>query len=113
MDLGSFLLMRQELVLLFVILVLVILEIFINNKKTLVNGAIVLFAMHTLTGFIPLSEGELFGGMFKTSPLIHMFKNVLNVGVLIRISATTLNVNTINDATCMMTREKVGHLLSG
>lgn len=83
MDLGGFLLMRQELVLLAVILLLVIMEIFIDNKKTLVNVAIVLFGIHTLIGFIPLADGALFGGMFHTTQLIHLFKNVLNIGVLI------------------------------
>lgn len=75
--------MRQELVLLAVILLLVILEIFMNNKRALVNAALVIFGLHTLIGFIPLSEGSLFGGMYQTSQLVHMFKNVLNIGVLI------------------------------
>ncbi len=83
MDLGGFLLMRQELVLLAVILLLVILEIFMDNKKALVNMAIAFFTVHTLIGFIPLEDGTLFGGMFHTSQLIHLFKNVLNIGVLI------------------------------
>ena len=83
MDLGGFLLMRQELVLLAVILLLVILEIFMSNKKALVNMAIAFFTIHTLIGFIPLEDGSLFGGMFHTTQLIHLFKNVLNVGVLI------------------------------
>lgn len=75
--------MRQELVLLAVILLLVILEIFMDNKKALVNIAIAFFTVHTLIGFIPLEDGTLFGGMFHTSQLIHLFKNVLNIGVLI------------------------------
>ena len=75
--------MRQELVLLAVILLLVILEIFMSNKKALVNMAIAFFTIHTLIGFIPLEDGSLFGGMFHTTQLIHLFKNVLNVGVLI------------------------------
>ncbi len=83
MDLGGFLLMRQELILLAVILLLVILEIFINNKKTLVNWALFIFGLHTLVGFVPLSEGVFFGGMFQTNQLLHLFKNVLNIGVLI------------------------------
>ncbi|MGI9530339.1 NADH-quinone oxidoreductase subunit N [Lutimonas sp.] len=83
MDLGGFLLMRQELFLLAAILLLVILEIFIDNKKNLVNWALIIFAIHTVIGFIPVEEGSLFGGMFQTSSLIHLFKNVLNVGVLI------------------------------
>ncbi|MCK5814719.1 MAG: NADH-quinone oxidoreductase subunit N [Flavobacteriaceae bacterium] len=83
MTLESFLLMRQELVLLAVILLLVIGEIFSNNKKGLINFAIGIFVVHTIIGFLPLEEGSLFGGMFRSTTLIHLFKNVLNVGVLI------------------------------
>ena len=83
MNLEMLLLMRQELALLAVIILLVICEIFIQNKKSLVPVALVLFGLHTVAGFIALPEGELFGGMFRTTSLIHMFKNVLNIGVLI------------------------------
>ena len=83
MTLESFLLMRQELVLLSVILLLIIGEIFSNNKKKMVVFAIILFAIHTIVGFLPLQDGTLFGGMFNSTTLIHLFKNVLNVGVLI------------------------------
>ena len=83
MNIENFLLMRQELILLAVILLLVIGEIFSNNKKGLISFAIVLFTIHTVIGFLPMTNGTLFGGMFKTTTLIHLFKNVLNVGVLI------------------------------
>ncbi len=83
MNIESFLLMRQELVLLAVILLLIIGEIFSNNKKGLVTFAIILFAIHTIVGFFPLAEGALFGGSFRVTTLTHMFKNVLNIGVLI------------------------------
>jgi len=83
MNIEGFLLMRQELVLLAVILLLVIGEIFSNNKKGLLNFAIGIFTIHTIIGFLPLDEGTLFGGMFRSTTLIHLFKNVLNVGVLI------------------------------
>ena len=83
MTLESFLLMRQELLLLAVILLLIIGEIFSNNKKKIVVFAIILFAIHTAIGFIPIQAGSLFGGMFNSTTLIHLFKNVLNVGVLI------------------------------
>lgn len=75
--------MRQELFLLAAILLLVILEIFMDDKKNLVNWALILFAIHTIVGFVPVEKGTLFGGMFQTNALIHVFKNVLNVGVLI------------------------------
>ncbi|MDC9723759.1 MAG: NADH-quinone oxidoreductase subunit N [Urechidicola sp.] len=83
MNIENFLLMRQELVLLAVILLLIIGEIFSNNKKGLLNFAIGIFVVHTVIGFLPMQEGALFGGMFKSTSLIHLFKNVLNVGVLI------------------------------
>jgi NADH-quinone oxidoreductase subunit N len=83
MNLETFLLMRNEFMLLMVILMLVVGEIFVNNKKALIPWAIVLFAIHTGVGFFPLGEGMLFGGMFHSSQLLHLFKAVLNVGVLI------------------------------
>ena len=89
MDIGSFLLMRQELVLLAVILLLVVLEIFIDDKKAIVHWTLVLFGLHTLLGFLPITEGAIFGGMFQNSDLIHLFKNVLNIGVLIILLLST------------------------
>ena len=83
--LESLLLMRSELGLLAVILLLIIFEIFSNKKQkgSLVTVAIVLFAIHTLAGFFPLADGNVFGDMFRTQPLLHFFKGTLNVGVLI------------------------------
>ena len=85
MDFSSFLLMRHEMVLLAILLLLIIAEIFIsqNKKGSIVHLAIFLFGIHTAVGFLSVSEGSLFGGMFRTTPMIHFFKNVLNVGVLI------------------------------
>ncbi|TBW28647.1 NADH-quinone oxidoreductase subunit N [Gramella sp. KN1008] len=85
MELNSFLLMRHELSLLAVILILLIAEIFISpgRKKHIVSIAIVLFGLHSISGFFPLADSELFGGMFRSNELIHFFKNVLNLGVLI------------------------------
>lgn len=83
MDIEGLLLLRHELSLVVLFLLLVILEIFLKKKEQLVNGAIALFGIHTLIGFVALGEGNMFGGMFHTTDLIHMFKNVLNIGVLI------------------------------
>jgi len=60
-------------------------EIFINkNKKSsLVHLAIFLFGIHSAVGFLSLETSSLFGGMFRTNEMIHLFKNVLNVGVFI------------------------------
>ncbi len=85
MDLNSFFLMRHELTLLAIILILLIAEIFIpaNKKSRVLALALLLFGIHTFSGFFPLAESKLFGGMFRSNELIHFFKNVLNLGVFI------------------------------
>lgn len=85
MNWSSFLIMRHEVVLLIVTLVMLSAEIALpkNKKSSLVHLGILLFGIHTLLGFISLPEGSLFGGMFRTNGLIHLVKNILNVGVLI------------------------------
>ncbi|MEP0133669.1 MAG: NADH-quinone oxidoreductase subunit N [Eudoraea sp.] len=85
MNFSSFLLMRQEIALLAIILLLVIAEIFIpkHKKVSIIHLVIFLFGIHTIVGFFEIDESNLFGGMFRTNHLIHFFKNVLNIGVLI------------------------------
>ncbi|WP_299553668.1 NADH-quinone oxidoreductase subunit N [Seonamhaeicola sp.] len=77
--------MRHEIILLAVILLLVVAEVSIssNKKSSVVHLAIFLFGIHTIAGFFKPDYGSLFGGMFHTNALIHFFKNVLNIGVLI------------------------------
>jgi len=95
MSWESLLLMRNEMGLLAVIILLLIFEIFSTKaqKGKIVSVAIVLFIIHTLIGFLPLNQGTLFGGMFKTHALLYFFKNTLNIGVLILLlqSADWLN----------------------
>ncbi|MGB5226805.1 NADH-quinone oxidoreductase subunit N [Eudoraea sp.] len=85
MNFSSFLLMRQEIALLAIILLLVIAEIFIPKQKkaSIIHLVIFLFGIHTIVGFFEIDESNLFGGMFRTNHLIHFFKNILNIGVLI------------------------------
>ncbi|NNK74431.1 MAG: NADH-quinone oxidoreductase subunit N [Maribacter sp.] len=85
MDFSNLLLMRHEIILLVITLLLIVAEVFIpqNKKSSIVHLAILLFGIHTIIGFLPTGESSLFGGMFRTNALIHLFKNVLNVGVLI------------------------------
>ena len=91
MDLDYFILMRQELVLLTIALVMLAAEIFVprSRKESLIHLAILLFAIHTLLGFLPGKNGELFGGMFRTNEMINLFKNILNVGVLLILLQAT------------------------
>jgi len=85
MDFSSFLLMRHEILLLTIIVLLVVAEVSIphNKKSSIVHLAIFLFGIHTAIGFMVYDSGSLFGGMFHTNGLIHLFKNVLNVGVFV------------------------------
>lgn len=85
MSFSSFLLMRHEIILLAIILLLIVAEVFTpqNKKISIVHLAILLFGIHTVIGFMYIEESSLFGGMFRTNNLIHFFKNVLNIGVLI------------------------------
>lgn len=85
MNFSNFLLMKQEILLLAIILILLISEIFIHKdkKSSIIHLAIFLFGIHTAIGFFAIEESSLFGGMFRTNNMIHFFKNILNVGVLI------------------------------
>lgn len=85
MNFSNFLLMRHEILLLAIILLLIIGEIFIRKRKksSIVHLAIFLFGIHTVVGFLAIEEGSIFGGMFRTNSMIHFFKNVLNIGVLV------------------------------
>jgi NADH-quinone oxidoreductase subunit N len=85
MELSKFLIMRSELSLLTVVLILLVVEIFSSkeNRSAVINIATGLFLLHTILGFFPSVEGQLFGGMYQHTGLSEMMKSVLNVGVLI------------------------------
>jgi len=85
MNWNDLLLMRFELGLLFIILAMLVFEIFASKKQkgSIIPFALILFTIHTIIGFLPIEDGSLFGGMFKSNTLLYYFKNVLNVGVLI------------------------------
>lgn len=85
MNITSFIIMRQEIILLAITLLLIVGELFIpkDKKGSIVHLALFLFGIHTIIGFFAIEESSLFGGMFRTNDLIHFFKNVLNVGVFV------------------------------
>jgi NADH-quinone oxidoreductase subunit N len=85
MNIENFFLMRHEIILLVIILLLIVAEVSIsrNKKNSIVHLAIFLFGIHTIIGFLSIEESSLFGEMFRTNGMIHFFKNVLNVGVLV------------------------------
>ncbi len=77
--------MRHELLLVAITVILLLVEIFLpeDKKHKIILTAIILMALVTIAGFIPGPTGVLFGGMYGTSPLILLMKNILNIGVLI------------------------------
>jgi NADH-quinone oxidoreductase subunit N len=77
--------MRHELLLVAITVILLLVEIFLppDKKNKIILPAIILMALVTIAGFIPGPTGVLFGGMYGTSPLILLMKNILNIGVLI------------------------------
>lgn len=79
------LLMRHELLLVLITVILLVVEIALpaHRKRAIILPAIILFGLVMVIGFIPEPDGELFGGMYVTSDLIALMKNILNVGVFI------------------------------
>ena len=83
MELSQFIIMKHELLLTIIAMVLLVAELAINDKKRIIPIAILLFGLHTLLGFFGNQSGMLFGGMYQTSGLIILMKNILNIGVFI------------------------------
>ena len=95
MSLGTFLIMRHELLLIAAALTVLIAEIFWNpNKKGSISlFSIIIFGVITIVGFIPSQEGPIFGGMYVSSGTRLLMKNILNIGALLVFiqSVTWLN----------------------
>jgi len=79
------LIMRHELLLVAITVILLLVEIFLpqDKKHKIILPAVILMVLVTIAGFIPGPTGVLFGGMYGTSALILLMKNILNIGVLI------------------------------
>jgi NADH-quinone oxidoreductase subunit N len=85
MSLGTFFLMRHELLLLAALLLVLMAEIFWNpeKKRQITLFSIILFGIITVVGFLPAQTGSLFGGMYITSGTRLLMKNILNIGAFI------------------------------
>ncbi len=85
MDLSNFLLMRHEISLIVVFIILFLYDLFASDdaKRCIQPFACVLFALHTFFCFIPAESGESFAGMYVTSNMHMLVKNILNIGVLL------------------------------
>ncbi len=78
--------MRHELLLSVAAILILIAEIFVDpaRRKSICLFSISLFALITIAGFIPFKVvGTLFGGMYVSSNVSTLMKNILNIGVLI------------------------------
>jgi NADH-quinone oxidoreductase subunit N len=95
MSLGTFLIMRHELLLTAAALLVLMAEIFGNpdKKKGISLFAIIIFGVITLAGFLPAQPGVLFGGMYTSSATTLLMKNILNIGAFLVFvqSVTWLN----------------------
>ena len=93
MDYSQFLMMRQEIALLIVFLLVFLYDTFMPRRA--LNGtswfAVGCFALYTAWCFIfPETENvEAFGGMYVTSKVCALIKNVLNIGALVVLVQST------------------------
>lgn len=85
MNFSDILTMRHELMLTIIALVILIIDLNLHNrdKHLIIPITLALFFIHTVVGFLPSQPSSLFGGMYHTTALIVLMKNILNVGVLI------------------------------
>lgn len=85
MSLESFTIMRHELLLTLSFLVILLAEVFTGEeRKERVRGlAVIIFAIVTAVGFLPLPEGSIFGDMYRATRTTSLMKNILNIGTLI------------------------------
>lgn len=97
MDYSQFLVMKQEIALLVVFLLVFLYDTFMPRKALGATSAVatVLFALFTAFCFIwgQASDADAFAGMYVTSPVCSMIKNILNVGVLIVLIQASSWVN--------------------
>jgi len=78
-------LMKQELVITFIIFVLLFVKLGKEETKneTLINFVNILLTLNLVSGFFFQQSGTLFGDMFRTTELLTFEKNLLNLGTLI------------------------------
>jgi NADH-quinone oxidoreductase subunit N len=95
MSLGTFLIMRHEVLLIAAALLILMAEIFGNpaKKRSISIFSVIIFGIITAAGFLPSATGTLFGGMYVSSGTTLLMKNILNIGVFLVLiqSLTWLN----------------------
>jgi len=99
MSFESIMLLRFEVIIALIIFILLIMKLndADNKVKAFLTVANILLLLNFVAGFIPIGEGALFSGFFKTSGLIVLEKNILNLGLmLISFTAYTWLLNNKN-----------------
>ena len=91
MDYSKFLLLKEELSLILVIVILFVADLFMspdahkNDGKPVLNTMlpVVLLTIHTLITIVPGPMADAFGGMYHNQPIQSIVKSILSIGTLI------------------------------
>ena len=91
MDYSQFLILKEELSLIAVIVILFVADLFISpdahkkdgNRRLNTMLPVVLLTIHTLITIIPGPAADAFGGMYHNAPIQSIVKSILSVGTLI------------------------------
>ena len=91
MDYSQFLLLKEELSLILVIVILFVADLFMspdahkNDGKSVLNTMlpVVLLTIHTLITIVPGPVADAFGGMYHNQPIQSIVKSILSIGTLI------------------------------
>ena len=91
MDYSQFLVMKEELSLIAVILILFIADLFMSPDAHKRDGRpvlntmlpVALLVLHTVITLVPGPVTDAFGGMYHNSPIQHIMKSILSIGTLI------------------------------
>lgn len=87
----DFLIMKEELSLVAVIIILVIADLFMSPDAHKSDGKprlntvlpVLLMAIHTVINLVPMEAADAFGGMYHYVPIMSIVKAILNIGTLI------------------------------
>lgn len=91
MDYSQFLIMKEELSLVVVIIILVVADLFMSPDAHKTKGKpklntilpVLLMAIHTVINFVPMDAADAFGGMYHYVPMMTIVKNILNICTLV------------------------------
>ena len=99
MSLHDFMMLRFEWLITLIILVLLIFKLndLDSRAKTFMTCVQLLLLLNLLAGLLPIADGSLFSGFFRSSSLIVWEKNILNLGLfLISLTANRWVSNNAN-----------------